>query len=275
MKKKIASVFCLVNMICLLVSSAFAVPQEMCIYYGQALDQFGWPYQNGADVILKSGTNEIVRHKITGSISPGVNFALYVSLDDGSSAEPYSDKALRAGDMIEIVVRDARGEVSIMRTNALPSVGVPGEIILVNVTAATDSDHDGLADEWEQELVDMSTNLNSIADLKPGDDFDGDGASNLHEFHSGNFAFLDYDYFFIEKVTPMSSRMKLELLSVPGKVYSVPFRTNMMSGGWSDCAFSATENGVADVGLIEGNGDWLSFYVDNTNSPKFFSLKVQ
>lgn len=257
------------------LSFSLAVPQEMCIYYGQALDQYGWPYMNGADVILKSGTNEIVRHTITGSISPGVNFALYVSLDDGNGPEPYSDKALYAGDAIEIVVRDARGEVSIMRTNALPAVGIPGEVILVNVTAGTDSDGDGMSDEWEQELVDMSAALNSIEDVNPGDDFDGDGASNLHEFHSGNFAFIDYDYFFIEHIDYLENRIKLELLSVPGKAYYVSSRTNLMIGGWEKHPFSATENGVARVGLIEGDGDWLSFYVDTTNTTRFISLRVQ
>ncbi len=273
-KKRLFVVFLTLSFIVYPLSFSHALPQEMCIYYGQATDQFGWPYMNGADVILKSGTNEIVRHTISGSISPGMNFALYVSLDDGSSAEPYSDKALREGDPIEIVVRDARGEQSIMQTN-VPPVGAAGDVILVNVTASTDADGDGLSDAWEQEIIDLSTNLNSIADVKPGDDYDGDGASNWHEFMSGNFAFLDYDYFFIEKVTSLDSRFKFEMLSVPGKAYSVAFRTNLMSGSWVECPFSATEDGVARVGLVEGDGDWLSFYVDKPDSTKYFSLKVQ
>lgn len=135
---------------------------------------------NDADVILRSGTNEIARHAINGSISPGINFALYVSLDDGTSATPYSDIALRAGDDIEIIVRDSRGEQSIMRTNSLPVVGTPGEVILVNVTAGTDLDGDGLSDDWERELIAVSTNpaITTIEDVKPEDDYDGDFASN-------------------------------------------------------------------------------------------------
>jgi len=264
------------SFIVLFSSFAFSLPQEMCIYYGQATDQFGWPYMNGADVILKSGTNEIVRHTITGSISPGMNFALYVSLDDGFSATPYSDKALREGDPIEIIVRDARGEQSIMQTN-IPPVGAAGDVILVNVTASTDTDGDGLSDAWEQEILNDSTNpaIATIEDIKPGDDYDGDGASNWQEFMSGNFAFLDYDYFFIEKVTSLDTRFKFEMLSVPGKAYSVASRTNLISGSWIKCPFSATENGVASVGLIEGDGDWLSFYVDKPVGTKYFSLKVQ
>ena len=69
--------------------------------------------------------------------------------------------------------------------------------------------------------------------------------------------------------------MQFEMLSVPGKAYSVASRTNLTSGSWSDCPFSATENGVARIGVIEGDGDWLSFYVDNTNRAKFFDLRVR
>jgi hypothetical protein len=69
----------------LLLASALGaqavLPQPMCIYYGQAKDEFGWPYSGShqGDVILRIGTNEITRHHVSGSLSPGVNFALYRS----------------------------------------------------------------------------------------------------------------------------------------------------------------------------------------------------
>lgn len=262
----------------LVLTSSFssALPHTMCIYHGQAQDQYGWPYMNNADVILKSGTNEIVRYTIDGSLAPGINFALYVSLDDGSESSSYYSKALHSGDPVEIFIRDARGEHSIMQTN-IPPVGVAGETFLIDVTAATDADHDGLSDEWEQEIVNDSTNpaIASIEDVKPGDDYDGDGESNLHEFMSGNFAFLNYDYLAIEKMFSVNSRFKFELLSVPGKAYTVISRTNLVSGGWSDCPFSATETGVAGIGLIEGDGDWISFYVDKPLDTKYFGIKVK
>ena len=247
------------------------------MYYGQANDEYGWPYVNGADVILRSGTNEIARHAIDGSISPGVNFALYISLDDGSSAMPYSDIALVSGDDITIVVRDERGEQMIMQTNALPAVGVAGEVILVNVTAGVDADADGMSDAWEQELIDYANDpaMTTIEDVLAGDDYDGDGASNWQEYMSGNFAFLDYDYFFIEHATQLPERWQLEMLSVPGKAYSVSYTTNLTSGVWQECEFSPTESGVPSTGPIEGHGDWLSFYVSYTNSFQFFRLNVR
>jgi hypothetical protein len=90
------------------------LPQPRCVYYGQALDGYGWPYTTNAQVILLHGTDEVARHTIAGSLSPGINFALYVHLDSGTSATDYSLRALRSGDLVSIVVRDANGEQTIM-----------------------------------------------------------------------------------------------------------------------------------------------------------------
>ena len=80
------------------MGTAFAgLPQPMCVYYGQALDGYGWPYTTNTQVALLHGTDEIASQTITGSLSPGVNFALYVHLDDGRTATPYSPRALHSG----------------------------------------------------------------------------------------------------------------------------------------------------------------------------------
>jgi hypothetical protein len=95
----------------LVLSSSFslALPQAMVIYYGQACNEYGWPYLRDANVILRSGTNEVARHHINGSISPGINFALYVALDDASQSNAYSNIALQPGDPVEIYIQDVAG----------------------------------------------------------------------------------------------------------------------------------------------------------------------
>ena len=47
-----------------------------------------------------------------------------------------------------------------------------------------DADADGLPDAWEQQIVDADPNdgISAIADVLPGDDFDGDGLSNQGEY---------------------------------------------------------------------------------------------
>ena len=254
------------------------LPQPMCVFYGQAKDDFGWPYMNGADVVLRSGTNEYARHTITGSLSPGVNFALYVHLDDATGDAPYSPFAMNPGDGFEIVVIDGDGEKTIMETNALPTVGNPGDVVLVNVTAGEDEDADGLSDEWERYLVSVSQNpyINSIEDVRPEDDYDGDGSSNGDEYLAGTMPFLDYDYFFAEHVNWFSNGwVQLEFLSVPGKVYRVYSSTNLTEEGWSEREYSTQPGGTLQTGPAEGDGDWFSFYLKIKGSSDFFKMTVE
>ncbi len=253
------------------------LPRPMCVYYGQALDGYGLPYCTNADVILYHGTNEIARQTISGSLSPGVNFALYVHLDDGRSPTPYSRRALRSGDLVSIVVRDGEGLKTIMENQAVPPVGQPGELVLVSVTAATDLDRDGLPDTWEEELIYWSDGgLWTLADVRGQDDFDGDGMTNLQEYRAGTFAFLDYDYLFIEQYagTP-NHRLRFTLLSVPGKVYSVACTSNLTQAAWQSSPFAVSDTGPFQENPVEGDGNWLSLYVPLDASNWFFRLEAR
>ena len=55
------------------------------------------------------------------------------------------------------------------------------------LTADPDADGDEMLDSWEQQIVDADLNdsITDIADVLPGDDFDGDGLLNLTEFNMG------------------------------------------------------------------------------------------
>jgi len=253
----------------------------MVVYYGQAKDEYGLPYRNGADVILRIGTNEITRHTINGSISPGVNFTLYVPIDDGRDDTRYVSYAATTGQCVTIVVVDDRGERTIMEGAAVPCIEHPGDLLRINVTAGMDADMDGLPDEWEWQLLLWGDNplYHTVEDIVGSDDYDGDGQPNDDEYRAGTFAFLDYDYFFAERLArTANSRLRVEFLSVAGKVYrieSAPFELAGWSFAWLPCEYALTDTGALQTGPAEGTGNWFSFYVPDVPSNHVLRLKVE
>ena len=196
---------------------------------------------------------------------------------DGRSASAYSARALRSGDLVSIKVWDEHGVKTIMENQAVPPVGQPGDLVLVNATAANDEDQDGLPDDWEWELIAWSGGaLDTLADVRGADDFDGDGMNNLQEYWAGTFPFLDYDYLFIERYdrTP-NNRLRLTLLSVRGKVYSVVCTTDPAQGVWHPCPFALSDTDPFLETPVEGTGDWLSLLVPIDASTWFFRLEAR
>jgi hypothetical protein len=259
---------------CLAPSVRAGLPQPMCVFYGQARNAYNLPCLDHAEVLLFRDAAVIARHPIRGSLAPGVNFALYVHLDDGRGARPYSPRALRTGDRISIVVRDAEGDHPILESPFLPPVGAPGDLHLLNVTAGEDTDGDGLSDRWEWELIAWSQSaLRDLTDVRGEDDFDGDGLSNREEYLAGTFAFLSYDALIAEELVPASSGwLRLTFLSVPGIQYGVRGVADLSDTEWLPCSFSLTDAGPLQTLPTEGDGDWISLYLPLDTAFRFYRL---
>jgi hypothetical protein len=203
---------------------------------------------------------------------------LTVPLDDGRDTNRYSQVAVCTGERVSIVVQDLYGQHTIMESNAVPDIPAQGEVLMINVTAGTDIDHDGLSDAWEQELINylMDPAITNIWDVHPGDDPDGDQCSNLHEYVAGTFAFLDYDYFYAELFEQMTNRYAMiKFLSVKGKVYGLEQTTNALQGVWTSCARARAQGGALETGPAEGTGDWFTFYVPLTPTNRILRMTVR
>jgi hypothetical protein len=254
------------------------LPQPMIIYYGQALDEFGWPFRDNADVILRVGEQEYARHAIHGSLAPGVNFALYVHLDDGRDAVAYSPEAIRLNQRVTISVRDRGGERPILENATLPRPTAPGDILYVKITAGEDTDGDGLPDRWEQEVISsqLHPEIDTPERLSPSDDYDQDGMSNADEYLAGTFAFLGDDYTAIERITVLpSGRLRCDFFSVVGKVYSLASTADLSAPDWRSCPVSFTESGPLHPGPIEASQGLTSVFFEVSAPAQYYRLDVR
>lgn len=247
------------------------VPQPLCVFYGQALDDYGWPYLRDAEVVLRIDGKEFSRYPVDGMISPGVNFILRVAIDSGNGSA-YSDQAAPTGSSIDIVVIAHGTSHTIMEGGSLPKVGKPGEITYCNVTAGTDVDNDGFSDEWERWIVSYSSHdsVTSIWDVVGTDDFDGDGASNAAEYRAGTDPAWDEDTFCMDSLAKVSGDLwSCTILSVPGKAYTV-HETDSLYNPWTMQPFSLTETGQPSTGYVFGDGLFMTFYFHMDNPTNGF-----
>ena len=254
------------------------VPEPMFVFYGEARDTFGWPFQNGATgatVVARQGTNDCARYTLQGPLYPGVNFVLPIYLQDANANVAYSSKAVRPGSTVQILLLQGGVTQDLMGGTTGYVVGDPARSTKVTLTAGTDLDHDGLPDAWERELIAYldDPRYRTIEDINPNDDADGDGVSNADEFAAGTFAFLRDDYFAIDSCRATGGLFGLGFLSVPGKTYSVTESTNLAAGAWTFPAYGPGKGNAFQTGPFTGSGDWMQVYVLPTD--KFGALRLQ
>lgn len=105
-----------------------------------------------------------------------------------------------------------------------------------------DTDNDGMADSFEQQIIDDNPgdSITTIADVLPGDDYDGDGDSNLEEFAAGS-----------DPTDPNSTAVDTD--------------GDGMNDAWEITYFTniTTSDGTAD-GDTDGLSDYEEF-IENTN----------
>jgi hypothetical protein len=110
-----------------------------------------------------------------------------------------------------------------------------------------DVNHNGIPDVIDQQIVDADPNdaIATIWDVLPGDDFDGDGASNLAESIAGTSPADPVSFFAISAVNDASGgangQIVVHWFSEPGKTYTVHQSTNLLTG------FTTLQAGVAET----------------------------
>ncbi len=262
---------------CLVDGLAGGLPRLGGIYYGQVRNAFGRPVQESDGVVVslyRSGTNEVARCNVGEVSGPGFNYQLQVSAVAPGEVPDYGVAV--EGESLTLTVRSG-GAVSPVIGPDTWVVAGSGTCISVDLVLGTDSDSDGLPDEWEQFIIaahGSSSGITNIAQITAAGDIDQDGASNGAEFLAGSFAFLPTDVLRIEEWKSMGTGgCKMRFLGNAGFSYEIHSASNLLSGAWKVVRVRDETNTVS---AVRGTGDFKDVYHFPTNGcSDFFRIVVR
>jgi hypothetical protein len=230
-----------------MVGTAFAFPPAPYhTLYGMVRDEMGEPVMSGNMIVTLETTNGVrISTKVVPNLAPGMNYRLQVPMDAGLTTANYSPSALRPLVSFRIKVKDGDTIYLPMEVKAnFASLGKPAQSTRMDLTLGEDSDSDGLPDAWERALIDMGYGQ-MLVDIRPSDDSDGDGLSNMNEYLAGTYAFDPADGFSLDIVGFQNEKPLLDFMVLPGRSYTVLGSSDLKT--WSVLNFRIAAGGPAGI----------------------------
>lgn len=248
-------------------------PAPHHLFYGMVRDEYGTPLNSGAEIILETSSGVQIKTRVISGLEPGVNYKLEVPMDAGIASDLYKPTALRPTVPFRIQVK--LGEVTylpIEMTGDFAQLGLPGQRTLLNLTLGEDSNGDGLPDAWQRMIN------SDITKVRPGDDADGDGLTNLQEYLAGTYAFDPKDGFTLKIARFNGDAPVLEFLAIRGRTYTLQGSADLKT--WTTLSFRLTAEAGAAARPNYQATDVRPLQVEASTdasqpAPRFFRLMVQ
>jgi Bacterial TSP3 repeat len=216
-------------------------PAPHHILYGTVRNQWGDPLNiAGAIVTLENPAGQGLNVSVAPALEPGVNYQIKVPMDSGLTSDLYQPTALRPFLPFRLrVIIDSTVFLPLEMAGDYAQIGQPGEKTRIDLTLGVDSDGDGLPDAWEQALIAMFGG--DLESIRPGDDSDGDGISNMDEYLAGTYAFDPTDGFSLGLVEIKEGATRLEFMALRDHTYSILSSTDLKV--WTPVQFRIAADG--------------------------------
>ncbi len=248
--------------------------------YGMVRNEWGDPLDfSSAEVYIEATNNVTVRAVVASSTEPGVNYRLEVPMDAGTTLDLYAPTVMRRNQSFRLKVKIGQTTYLPMEMRLSPAgLGQPAQSTRLDLTLGEDSDGDGLPDAWEQALIAIYGG--TLESIRPNDDLDGDGISNLNEYLAGTYAFDPNDGFVLKYLGANAGTSTLQFMAIRGRTYTIEASTDLQQN-WAPTPFRLNDSGPGGA-LLDNyeatNTVLLQIQVPPdaaASSRRFFRAKVQ
>jgi hypothetical protein len=230
----------LISLITALSSLAYP-PAPDHLFYGVVRDEMGNPLTTqSAEILLETTSGIQLKTQVIPGLQAGVNYQLKVPMDSGITADLYKPTALRPTVPFRIKVRIGQTVyLPIEMKGDFAHLGQPGQRTRLDLTLGEDANGNGLPDAWERALLQVGGGTGAI---RPEDDFDGDGLSNLEEYIAGTYAFDSQDGFALKINRTENQAIQLSFMAIRGRTYSIVGSADFHT--WIPVQFRIPANGA-------------------------------
>src|SRR4051812_20831479 len=256
-----------------------APPAPSFTIYGKVRDDHGNPVGTsiGTVILSRPTGEELLRTPSDATLGVGINYTLHVAMDAGTTTTLYKPTAMFTGQPFAIHVAINGVTYSpIEMATANWVAGLPGGMVRIDLTLGNSSGNDGLPDAWKQDVINSDTTgrLRTLADVRPNDDLDGDGFTNLQEMIAGTNPLDRSDSPSLSIVSVANGIAHLQFLAIRGRTYTITSSTDLAT--WTPQPFSTDPSGANPVSArIEPDGQLLDVFVPAGSSVAFFKLYVE
>ena len=226
--------------------------------------------------ISKEGGKEI--SEVNNVYRPGVNYSLNIPMESTAGRNFFYSGAFRQEmDFTLKILINGKEYLPIEMIGNTTKMGIPGEVTLLDLTIGEDIDGDGLPDAWERSIATITGK--NIEQIKPNDDSDGDGLTNIQEYISGSYAFDKNDGVIVELKSINSNRAILQFMAISGRSYSIESSKDLKN--WNSISFSLfnDESKLLIKNIIAKKFGQIKIEVPIRNGDSFknnfFKLKVK
>lgn len=140
---------------------------------------------------------------------------------------------------------------------ATDSNGNTSQFSATRLVTTTDSDSDGISDNWM--LANFGHATGTAADKsRASDDADGDGLTNLQEFFAGTNPKSASSRLYISSIDRSTGAPRISFQPVTGKSYRVQYRDNLVLGSWTTLVGGIFASNNATLQIVDTTATGLS-----------------